>query len=196
VSVRMVQRGLRAMACVVVATVPFALSACSADSHLARDSAPTTSHSKTGDTSTSTASTIAITSKVDREALAAYRGMWADMVSAARTADYQDPVLADHATGAALSTLVQGLYSYRQQGLVIMGAPATHPTVTSVTPATDPIQVNVSDCFNDTHWLAYKATGGLENNVPGGHRQVTAVVTNSDGTWKVAQLDTGAEGSC
>ena len=103
------------------------------------------------------------------------------MVSAARTADYQDPVLADHATGAALSTLVQGLYSYRQQGLVIMGTPVTHPTVTSVTPATDTTQVNVSDCFDDTHWLAYKATGGLENNVPGGHRKISAVVTTSTG---------------
>jgi hypothetical protein len=54
----------------------------------------------------------------------------------------------------------------------------------------------VSDCFDDTHWLAYKATGGLENNVPGGHRKISAVVTDIDGTWKVTQLDTGAEGSC
>jgi hypothetical protein len=122
--------------------------------------------------------------------------MWADMVSAARTADYQDPVLADHATGVALSTLVQGLYSYRQQGLVIMGKPVTHPTVTSLTPAAEPTQANVSDCFDDTHWLAYKATGGLANNVPGGHRKISAVVTDIDGTWKVTQLDTGAEGSC
>jgi len=197
VSVRMVQRGLRAMACVVVATVPLTLSACSTNSPSAKDSsATTTSRSTTGDTSTSTASTIAISSKVDREALAAYRGMWADMVSAARTADYQDPVLADHATGVALSTLVQGLYSYRQQGLVIMGKPVTHPTVTSLTPAAEPTQANVSDCFDDTHWLAYKATGGLANNVPGGHRKISAVVTDIDGTWKVTQLDTGAEGSC
>ena len=77
-----------------------------------------------------------------------------------------------------------------------MGTPVTHPTVTSLTPATDPTQANVSDCFDDTHWLAYKATGGLENNVPGGHRHVSAVVTDIAGTWKVTQLDTGAEGSC
>jgi hypothetical protein len=122
--------------------------------------------------------------------------MWADMVNAARTADYQDPILNDHAWGAGLSTLVQGLFSYRQQGIVIMGTPVTHPTITSVTPTADPTQANVSDCFDDTHWLAYKATGGLENNVPGGHRQVSAVVTKINGTWKVTQLDTGAEGSC
>jgi hypothetical protein len=118
------------------------------------------------------------------------------MVIAARAADYQDPTLSLYASGAALSTLVQGLYSYRQQGLVIMGTPVTHPIVTSLTPSADPTQANVSDCFDDTHWLAYKTTGGLENNVPGGHRQVSAVVTDIDGTWKVTQLDTGAEGSC
>src|ERR1700733_5468632 len=118
--------------------------------------------------------------------------MWMDMASAARTADYQDPILAQHASGAALSTLVQGLYSYRQQGLVIMGTPVAHPGVTWLPPATDPTQASLSYCFDDTHWLAYKATGGLENNGPGGHRQVSAVVTDINGVWKVTQLDTGA----
>lgn len=185
------------MACVAVASMPLALSACSADSHSSGDSsATTTGHSKTEGTSRSTVSTTAISSKAGGEALAAYRGMWADMASAARTANYQDPILTQHASGAALSTLVQGLYSYRQQGLVIMGTPVTHPRVTSLTPAVDPTQADVSDCFDDTHWLAYKATGGLENNFPGGHRQISAVVTDTDGTWKVTQLDTGAEGSC
>ena len=152
--------------------------------------------STTSGTRVTTTTAPSTASVVSGEALAAYRGMWADMVVAARTADYQDPILAQHASGAALSVLVQGLYSYKQQGLVGMGTPVTHPTITSLTPAADPTQANVSDCFDDTHWLAYKATGGLANNVPGGHRQVSAVVTDLDGIWKVTQLDTGAEGSC
>jgi hypothetical protein len=183
------------MACLVVASVPLTLSACGGTSHsVSGSSVTTTSGKSTHDTST--ASTDSISSSAKTKALDAYRGMWADMVSAARTADYQDPILSDNASGAALSTLVQGLYSYRQQGLVIMGTPVTHPAITSLTPAADPTQANVSDCFDDTHWLAYKATGGLENNVPGGHRQVTAVVIDTGGTWKVTELDTGAEGSC
>jgi hypothetical protein len=177
------------MACVAVASAPLTLSACGGGSHSAGNSSVTT-------TSTPTSSLGTPSSRAAGNALAAYRGMWAEMVVAARTADYQDPILAQHASGAALSTLVQGLYSYRQQGLVIMGTPVTHPTVTSLTPSADPTQANVSDCFDDTHWLAYKTTGGLENNVPGGHRQVTAVVSDIGGTWKVTQLDTGAEGSC
>jgi hypothetical protein len=185
------------MACVAVASAPLTLSACGGGSHSAGNSSvTTTSGSSSRDAPTSTSSPSTPSLRAAGNALAAYRGMWANMVVAARTADYQDPILAQHASGAALSTLVQGLYSYRQQGLVIMGTPVTHPTVTSLTPSADPTQANVSDCFDDTHWLAYKTTGGLENNVPGGHRQVTAVVSDIGGTWKVTQLDTGAEGSC
>lgn len=185
------------MACVGVACLPLIVSSCGGGSHSVGDSSVTKpSASTTRGTSRSTSSPSAPSSRAAGNALAAYRGMWADMVAAARTADYQDPILMQHASGAALSTLVQGLYSYRQQGLVIMGTPVTHPTVTSLTPSADPTQANVSDCFDDTHWLAYKTTGGLENNVPGGHRQVTAVVSDIGGTWKVTQLDTGAEGSC
>jgi hypothetical protein len=130
------------------------------------------------------------------QVIAAYEAMWADMAAAGQTADYQSPLLPQHAAGAALSTLVRGLYAYRQKGLVIKGGPVTHPQVTSLTPPADPTQAAILDCFDDTHWLVYKASGGLENNVPGGHRKVTAVVQDMNGVWKVTQLDTGAEGTC
>ena len=41
--------------------------------------------------------------------LTAYRGMWDDLVTAARTSDYRSPGPADHATGDALTLFVQGL---------------------------------------------------------------------------------------
>jgi hypothetical protein len=196
-SVQLVQRRIRAVACLAVASVPLTLSACGASSQSDSGSSVTKpSVSTSRDTSTPTSASTKAQSIAEGEALVAYRGMWADMASAARTADYQDPILAQHASGAALSVLVQGLYSYRQEGLVIMGTPVTHATITSVAPAANPTVANVSDCFDDTHWLAYKASGGLENNVPGGHRQVSAVVTDTNGTWKVTTLETGAEGSC
>ncbi|MHB8452696.1 MAG: hypothetical protein ACYDAQ_19920, partial [Mycobacteriales bacterium] len=129
-------------------------------------------------------------------ALAAYNGMWADEVVAARTADYQSPLLAQHAAGAALSLLIRGLYSYRLQRLVIKGQLVTHPVVTSLSPPGDPTKATVLDCSDDSHWLVYRAAGGLENNVPGGHRRVTAVVREVGGVWKVTELSTGAEGTC
>jgi hypothetical protein len=122
--------------------------------------------------------------------------MWRDMAAAGRTANYQDPRLAPYASGEALATLVRGLYSYKRSGWVIKGTPVTHPRVTSLTPAGDPRQATVRDCFDDTHWLVYKATGGLADSTPGGHRRVAAVLQKADGMWKVTQLHTGPEGSC
>lgn len=129
-------------------------------------------------------------------ALAAYRAMWADVTIASRTADYQSPLLPQHAAGQALSTFVRNLYTFQHEGLVIKGAPVVHPQVVSMSPTTDPTAVDIVDCFNDTNWLDYKASGGLQNNVPGGHRRVTATVEGMGGIWKVTQITVGAEGTC
>jgi hypothetical protein len=129
-------------------------------------------------------------------ALAAYRAMWADMVIASRTSNYQSPLLAESASGDALSVLVQGLAKNQQQGIVTKGEPILHPQVTSLTPAGSPTQATISDCFDDTHWLEYKSSGGLVNNTPGGHRATTAIVMNVGGTWKVDQLAVQATGTC
>lgn len=142
------------------------------------------------------ATTSSVSAAARRAALTAYDGMWADEQEAALTADYQSQLLAAHASGAALSVLVRGLYSLRLQHLVIKGQPVTHPTVTSLTPAVEPTTAALVDCLDDTHWLVYKDGGGLQDNVPGGHRRVTATVADAGGVWKVTELDTGAEGTC
>lgn len=129
-------------------------------------------------------------------ALAAYEGMWQAEQTAALTADWQSPVLAQYAGGSALSVLVRGLYSLQLQHLVIKGHLVVNADVTSSTPAADPTSAQIRDCSDDTHWLVYKQSGGLQDNVPGGHRHVTATVSDSSGTWKVTELNTGAEGTC
>ena len=129
-------------------------------------------------------------------ALAAYRAMWADMVVAARTANYQSPSLADHASGNALALLVHGLAVNRQTGIVTRGQPTMDPKVVSVSSPTNPTQVDIVDCFNDANWLRYKVSGGLQNNVPGGRHHTTATVTDTAGVWKVTELQVGAAGTC
>ncbi len=52
------------------------------------------------------------------------------------------------------------------------------PRVTSLTPAADPTHATVADCFDDTHWVEYKTTGGLAKNAPGGRRTTTAVLVH------------------
>jgi len=132
-----------------------------------------------------------------KQALAAYNAMWADMASAARTADYQSPRLARHADGDALSQLSRGLYANKQHGIVAKGDPVTNPTVTSVTPSMSPMSVALSDCFDDSKWLNYVAsTDDLQNDIPGGKHATTATVVKDDGAWKVTQLAVGAVGTC
>ena len=129
-------------------------------------------------------------------ALAAYRGMWADMVMASQTSDYQSPQLPQNASGNALSLLVHGLYLNGVHGIVTKGTPVLHPQVTSLSPAPAPREATITDCFDDTHWLEYRASGGLVNNVPGGHHATEAIVQESAGVWKVSALVVHAAGTC
>lgn len=129
-------------------------------------------------------------------ALAAYRGMWADLVAAARTSDYQSAALGDHATGAALTLFVQGLARDQLHDIVTRGHVGLDPVVTSLTPSTDPDRAAVRDCVDDSDWVEYKTSGGRAKNPAGGRRRTTAVVTRHAGTWKVSQLTVGAVGSC
>jgi hypothetical protein len=129
-------------------------------------------------------------------ALAAYQSMWTDLVTAAETSDYQSPLLAQHATGAALTLLVQGLARDQLNGIVTRGKTVHHPQVATLTPAGNPTQASVTDCYDDTHWLEYTASGALAKNNPGGRRATAADLVKKAGTWKVSQLTVQATGTC
>jgi hypothetical protein len=124
--------------------------------------------------------------------IAAYRSMWADLVSAARTSDFQSTRLAQHASGQVLTLFVQGLARDQLHGIVTRGEPVLHPVVTSSASG----RATVVDCFDDTHWLEYKTSGGLAKNAPGGRRATTAILVKTSGTWKVTQLTVGKAGTC
>jgi hypothetical protein len=147
-------------------------------------------------TTTTTVSAITKPNGPAEMALSAYRAMWADMVIASRTSDYKSPLLPQHASGAALSLLVQGLARNQQLQIVTKGTPISNPQVTSLLPGNTPTQATVSDCFNATDWLEYKASGGLLNKTPGGRHATTAIVVVTDGIWKVNQLAVQASGTC
>ena len=122
--------------------------------------------------------------------------MWTDLVTAAETSDFQSPLLAHHATGEALTLLVQGLARDQLHDIVTRGVTRHHPTVTSLSPATDPTRAVVTDCFDDTRWVEYTTDGKRAKNNPGGRRATTADLVKVDGTWKVSQLTIGATGTC
>jgi len=122
--------------------------------------------------------------------------MWADLVSAARTSDFQSPLLSQHATGNALSLLVQGLARDQLQGVVTKGEPVLDPRIVSLEPTGEPTHATVTDCVDDSHWIEYKTSGGLAKNAPGGRRDTTASLKKSAGVWKVDKLTVGATGTC
>jgi hypothetical protein len=128
--------------------------------------------------------------------LSAYREMWADLVIAADTSDYQSPLLPEHATGDALTLLVQGLARDQLHDIVTRGVTLHHPVVTSLSPATDPDRATVGDCFDDSKWIEYTTSGKRAENAPGGRRRTTADLTKVGGTWKVSELTVNATGSC
>jgi hypothetical protein len=132
-----------------------------------------------------------------QEALAAYRGMWEDFVTAGTTSDWRSPDLGRHATGVALTNLSRGLYADSANGLVTRGAPVLSPEVRSVEPAGAPTRVVVTDCGDSTNWLKYREDGSLATQSPGGRRLINAVVERqSDGSWKVSDYGVQELGSC
>jgi hypothetical protein len=142
------------------------------------------------------ASTTPSVSRVTADVLAAYRTMWANLVTAAETSDYQSPLLSQHASGAALSLLVQGLARDQLHGIVTRGETIHYPRVTSLSPSGIPTRASIADCFDDTRWLEYKTSGGLAKNTPGGRRAAAADVVKTAGTWKVSQITVRATGTC
>lgn len=133
-----------------------------------------------------------------RQALTAYRGMWAAFVSAGHTSDWRSPQLSKYATGVALTNLARSLYTDHTNGLVTKGQPVLKPRVSSAIPSQDPITVIVSDCGDSTDWLKYRVDNGtLADDTPGGRQLINAVVQRqSDGTWKVSDYGVHDVGTC
>lgn len=127
------------------------------------------------------------------EALAAYRAMWADVVTANQTSNYQAPYLSDYLGGQALTTLSANMAAEKAHGVIALGQPVLHPVVVTASA----ISVDIQDCVQDTGWLEYyAATRKPVNAIPGGYRSTTATVTDQSGVWKVTEMNSGSDGSC
>jgi hypothetical protein len=133
----------------------------------------------------------------ERDALAAYVGMWQAMAKAGEVPDPDAPELRQFAADRALARIVDVIFTYRETGVVTRGAPVTNAHVTGVSPAEAPTEVTVADCGDSTNWTKHKkATGELIEDDPRGRRNITAVVKIVDGSWKVVSFDVGDIGSC
>jgi hypothetical protein len=122
--------------------------------------------------------------------------MWRDVEVADRTANYNDPHLKDHLTGATLTMWINVLRKENSEGEIATGTVRWKPHAVSASPAANPTQVILQDCSSDASWLLRHRDGSLIDNTPGGDHLVKAAVVLANGTWKVSELAVGGVGTC
>jgi hypothetical protein len=164
-------------------------------------SPPTGSKQPTGQASSTSApptTPLSVVDKAKQDAVASYRGMWQDFVSAGTTSDWQSPKLGQYATGIALTNMSRSLYADHYNGLVTKGDPTYEPAVSSVDPPDNPNKIVITDCSDDSRWLKYKAaTGQPADDTPGGRHLINAIVQKqADGSWKVSEYGVHEAGTC
>lgn len=153
---------------------------------------------------TSTASSSAPTTSASpadvagERAIAAYVGMWEDMVDAAKTSDWEDSNLGRHATKDALRVITGSLYADHKNGVITKGSPTYEPEVTSVKPKDDPTTVRIADCGDSTNWLKYRKKDGkrLTGTSDGKRRILAEVKMQDDGEWRVTRFAVQGVGTC
>ena len=139
---------------------------------------------------------LGVTDAAERDALAAYRGMWATFVEAGKTSDAEAPGLPKYASDQALKLIVSSLYTDHELRRVSKGEVKIDPQVTALKPTAAPTEATITDCVNDEKWLRYKESGGLVDNVPGGKHRTTATVKRTADGWKVASFILKEKGTC
>lgn len=195
---RLVRFALPASACALAVAIAGCSS--SAVSSAVSPASPSTSASGASASASVGASTTGsadASSPQAQAALAAYHAMIADWVSAALTANYQDPALAHHMSGSALSQVTRHLYVEKTEGVVGRGTPQLlDVSFGQMVPASNPTEIEINSCFSDVSWLEYTTDGHLYNSTPGGRHKTQVLVVNANGTWKVDQYVSLAVGTC
>ena len=145
-----------------------------------------------------TGSSALPTTSARDSAVSAYRAMWNGFAEAGNTSDPASPVLAQHASGAALEKLRRSLQSDREKGFITKGKPVLDPKVSEADPVGDPKRITITDCGDSTNWLKYGKDNGLRaDNAAGGRRLIKASIDKQpDGSWKVSDYAVHEIGSC
>lgn len=141
--------------------------------------------------------TLSPRATAERDAVAAYVGMWQAMAKAGEVPDPDAPELRQFAAERALARIVDVIFTYRETGVVTRGGPVANARATSASPAEAPTEITVADCGDSTNWTKHKkATGEPIKDDLRGRRNITAVVKIVNGSWKVVSFDVGDIGSC
>jgi hypothetical protein len=167
-----------------------ALAACSGDSGANEAAPPATTAPATSTTAAPTTTSTAVTD-TRAAVLAAYRAYWDDVVAVGKTANWQSPRLAQHATGQALEKLRVHFRTMKAVGLIDLGTVQLRPKVTRLRGRT----AVVEDCIDVSRFLLHdaKTRRPRERPDPQPDRGVATLTLTSDG-WKVSK--TVGRGKC
>jgi hypothetical protein len=167
----------------VLLTVMLPLAACSANSD-AKDAATTSTTGQAATIPTSTATT-ATTENPEAAVLAAYRAFWADVVAAGKTADWQSPRLARHATGKVLARVRGQFRALDSQGFVALGTIKVSPRVVRLAGE----KATVQDCVDTSRFRRYDPKNKRWLDQLGGQPdgQRSTLTLDGQGNWKVAE---------
>lgn len=123
--------------------------------------------------------------------------MWADVVKVQETMNDQDPTLASHLSGGALSYFDKAIHVNKLNGYVAKGEPnLLHPTAKQIIGSGDSAQVLVEDCTDFNAYHLYTTDGTVVSTDPGGRHLTQALVERTDGVLKVSAFAFSAAGTC
>jgi hypothetical protein len=170
---------------VLLVSAFFALAACSGDSDATDAAATSTTARAATTTSTSTSTTSAATEDSEAEVLAAYRAFWADVVAAGKTADWQSPRLARHATGKVLARVRGQFRALDSQGFVALGTIKVSPRIVRLAGK----KATVQDCVDTSRFRRYDPRNKRWLDQLGGQPdgQRSTLTLDGQGNWKVAE---------
>ena len=125
-------------------------------------------------------------------ALTAYRDYWATVETAALTANWRDPKLAEVATGPALQAVRQRLYGWARAHRIARGHVDLRPVLVSSSPRV----IRLTDCIDSTGWQLLTRDGPVPAARPAHRDYADVTLTARDGQWKVAGLNFAQDRSC
>jgi hypothetical protein len=168
---------------VLLVGVTLTLAACSGNRDANDVTAPTTTGPPT--TASSAAPTTATTQATEAAVLAAYRGFWADVVTAGKTADWQSSRLARHATGKVLARVRGQFRALDSQGFVALGTIKVSPRIVRLAGT----KATVQDCVDTSRFRRYDPKNRRWLDQLGGQPdgQRSTLTLDGQGTWKVAE---------
>lgn len=189
---------LTAAGCASGASKSSSASSGAAPSSVATQSTTASAPGSTGSSTPTASASVDQSSQQAQAAIATYKALWADVVKVEGTMNDQDPTLANHLTGGALSFFQQAIHINKLDGYVAKGEPKLlHPTAKQIIGAGAAAKVLVEDCVDDSGFNLYTSDGTfVHNGHPGGRRLTQALVEQSDGVLKASAFAFSAPGTC